>query len=592
MKLENMTAPQRQAVETDHPNVFVVAGPGSGKTTVLAERIARLITSGVPSARIVAITYTNAAARNIEQRVNDATPLTAGEDGHREIIGTTAFGFAGTLHGFCLRMLREYGEPAGYGLKTAVLDEDSANELLAAKIETVGCKDPIKKVIALKRFGRPIRVAGSVFDKAQLAILSYMDELKESSLLDFDLILTEFARVLKASPAIQAAIHSRFEHLLDDEVQDHAATDWEIISALPIANKFLVGDPDQAIFGFRGGRVGYAVRHSYRPDVQVILLGANFRCSEETCTVANRLIAHNKGRILKATFPGGVAPRGQVDVFFSPAANEAAEVDQVVDSIMQYYTENDGTVAVLARTNAIADKFREALQAEDLQLEEAPRSEMPADWPRARSLIEVLAQPNNDTLAFFYMVARATDGGASALAARNTAAKVKRDAQARGQTVNDFWFHFPREIQDVPQVAGHFADKEGLCRESVMLIAEMANKLPPGSTMLDLALEVASRDRPPAPKPSEGVTVTTIHDAKGREWDQVYLVGMEDEVIPGHRKTATDDDIEEERRLFFVALTRSRGDVWITHSANRRANWGQKPLQPHTPSRFIEEALT
>lgn len=583
MKIENMTSAQRTAVETDHPNVFCVAGPGSGKTTVLAARIKRLMQDVHPS-QILAITYTNAAARNIEQRIeSDAIPV--------------GLGYAGTLHGFCLRMLREHGEAAGYGPKTGVIDEEAANELLAAKMATTGCTESLKKVVEMKRLGRPVRKPGGLFSKAQLAILSYMDELAESSLLDFDLILTEFLRILGKQGNLWQAIKDRFDHVLIDEVQDSAATDWAIYYGLPIPNKFLVGDPDQAIFGFRGGRVVYAVRHAMTPGVLVLHLEANFRCGAGTCEAANRLIAHNKGRLEKETIPAENAGLGKGVATLSAFRNEGEEVTQVVTMINGYYTKNDGTTGVLARTNAIANAFREAIEASGTEVETAPRSEMPADWALARTLLEFLAQPNNDTLAFFYLVARNQRDGATPSEARKTAAGDRRNAQAQGVTLNKLWFGVGESTTEqdnvwVSQTAGHFADKEGLCRETCMIIAEMAGNLPPHSTMLDLALEAASRSRPPIAPPNGGVTVTTIHDAKGREWDEVYLVGMEDEVTPGHRKTDGLEEIEEERRLFFVALTRSRGNVWITHSATRRAQWGMKPLVDHKPSRFIAEALT
>lgn len=593
MHLENMTDPQRRAVTTDHPNVFCVAGPGSGKTTVLAERIKRLVGSNNNERRIAAITYTNAAARNLEARINRTTDL-------ERVPWDMSLGYAGTLHGFCLKMLREHGGNAGYGARTAILDDEGARELLAAKAATMGCKDSIDSLVELKRRGRPHRAPGAVYTRDQLVVLSYMDELAETALLDFDMILTEFLRILCKQGPLWQAVKDRFDHVLVDEVQDSAMVDWWIYKALPIANKFLVGDPDQAIFGFRGGEYGLSLKHAANPDVGVITLAENFRCGEEICDAANRLIKHNPGRIPKRTIPEQGAEFGQVGVLFSPHGNEGSEVQTVVDAINSYYTSQDGTVAILARTNLIAAPFSEALEASGTAVATQPKSEMPADWGLTKALLEFLAQPDNNTLAFFFQIARSQRGGASAVSARNTANTIRQDAQAKGVTINELWFQIPKEVADVAQVAGHFMDKEEISQESRMLVIEMARNLPPGATMLDLALEASRRDRPEQAKPTEGVTVTTIHSAKGREFDVVYLVGMEDEVIPGscgRQDTETGAnlgkalEVEEERRLFFVALTRARSQVWITHSATRRANWGQRPLQARTPSRFIKEAI-
>lgn len=573
MNTAHLDEAQRRAVESTHRQIFCLAGPGSGKTTVLTQRITHIGRTTFATDKIAAITYTNAAARNIESRINGAM-----------------LGFAGTLHGFCLRMLRDYGSAAGYGPRLAVLDEESANELLASKAVTMGYKGTMASLLELKARGRPVKTLkghfSMPFTPAQLTILAYMEELAESNLIDFDLILSEFLRVLKNHGLMFAAINERFDHLLVDEVQDSAAIDWEIYRALPITNKFLVGDPDQAIFGFRGGDVSLAMRFAKDPGTELITLELNYRCAPTVCAAANQLISHNPNRLEKNTVPAGVHPLGSVETF-PVFRNEGEEVAAVVQNAIE---DSQGmSVAILARTNVIAAPFRDALKAMGAQVEEEPRADLPPDWALARSLLEMLANPENDTLAFFYVSARFQfRDGASPVEARRRAHEIRVEARDTGKTINQLWFQFPSHVVDVAAVAGQYLDKEKLTAESRMLALELARNLPESATMLDLALEAARTDRPEKEAKREGIAVTTIHSFKGREADCVFLVGFEEEVIPGRRK---DVDVEEERRLAFVGVTRARHSVRISCSCTRRAIWGSRPIEHRNPSRFISEMI-
>ncbi len=585
MKTQELTVAQVAAVESNHKNVLCVAGPGSGKTTVLAARIRRIIDDGADPRQILAITYTNAAARNLEGRI------TWGKTS--EIVGDNTaslrLGFAGTLHGFCLRMLRDHGTLFGYGARTGVIDEDASRELLTEKAEAQACRESIDKLMKLKAQGRPLRILGQPYTRAQLVVLAYCEELRESGLLDFDLILTEFRRLLREDVTLHDAVASRFTHIFWDEVQDSGHEDWNIAVELPIANKFFVGDPDQSIFGFRGAAPHRLLTYAARTDVCVLHLEDNFRCAHAICKSANRLIRHNTDRLKKETKPVPSAPGGGVHAY-SPARNEGEEVAEVMEAANGYFNrqEEDGTLAILCRSNAIASNFRAACVAQGFQIEAEPSNDLPADWPLARALIEFLAQPNSDTLAFFYVAARAVRGGATSVAARKTAHTIRREAHLIGKSIAAQWFDFATgpQTRDADFV-GHWLDKEGLSRESVALVVERMKSLPVGSNLTDLALAVVRQAEPAKPKPAQ-VTVSTIHAAKGREWDAVIVAGYEDQLTPGR---ATSADVEEERRLAFVAVTRARKWLFFSSAATRRASWGHHPVEERDPSRFIKEAL-
>ncbi len=579
MKEQQFTDEQILAVSSDHPQILCVAGPGSGKTTVLSARIRRIIEDGGAPKKIVAITYTNAAARNLELRLAKTYDV--------DTIGPV-LGFCGTLHGFALRMLKQHGAGAGYGDRTAVIDEEASRDLLESKAKALGCKVAVDKLVELKRKGKPDNETMSV---AEITVAAYFDELHEAGIVDFDLILSEFYRLLSSNMGFSTAISAEFTHLFVDEVQDSASLDWMIFESLPLTHKFLVGDPDQAIYGFRGGRSDLMIRFSKEPATKIIWLEENFRCGSAICDAANALIAHNLQRLEKATvsatdLAGRVTPFGQT-------LNEGDEIGQVVGYIRQIFaglTVNfpglkPSEIAVLSRTNAIAGQFREALKADGVPVVEPPKPDLPKDWGLARALIELLAQPDNDTLAFFYHVAKRIKFGATPNAARATIHDARRDATMIGKSLNAVSTSFPKGL-GVEHVAPYL-DKEEISLEARMIIAEKIKGLPAGSELIDLALEVARIERPEVePQVEAGVTVTTIHGAKGREWDVVFLVGIEDEIIPG---TAKSTDVEEERRILFVGITRARKAVFLSHAASRRASWGNNPIQNHKPSRFLEE---
>lgn len=582
-----MTVAQRAAVESDAPNILCVAGPGSGKTTVITQRIRRLVHEGVDPAGIVAFTYTNAAARNLEERLGTFAASPNGDESVPYIDALIRLGYSGTIHGFCLRMLKQHGSVLGYGEKTGVIDAEASLELLTAKANLLKVKTPIKRLAELASLGRRPWNKGNQMTKDELVVSSYHEELREAGLLDFDLILTEFLRLVE-DPLYHDVFRFGFSHLFVDERQDSSEVDGKIFDALPIPNKFSVGDPDQSLYGFRGGRPDLMADYSARPGVETLLLEANFRCRANICTVANDLICHNEKRIAKVT-RSAVEGSGGCVVHLRRAGNEGEELQNVVMMIQDLIASGrePDEIAVLARSNAIANSFREAIESAGLRVAAAPKSDLPKDWALARAYVEFAAQPSNDTLAFFYLVAmfKHKDVG-SDLDCRNKARDIQRDANRRGISVNEQWFKQPPGM--TPAEIGPMLDAADLCMETQMIIAEKIKALPAGSGLTELALEVAKAKEPEGLPPSDGITVSTIHGAKGREWDVVFLVGLEDEVIPG---TAKDRDVEEERRVLYVGITRARELVYLSNAGSRRATWGNRPIIVHKPSRFLAEVL-
>ncbi|HVY61152.1 MAG TPA: ATP-dependent helicase [Planctomycetota bacterium] len=600
MKTIERTPAQREAIETDHPLVLVLAGPGSGKTSTTVDRIKRLLDSGVAHERIAAITFTNAGARELDERLRppplsamsaSLAEVVAGPEGVRRMNQGAALGYSGTLHGFCLRMLKAHGGSLGYGSRLSIVSPESAESLLASKAATLGCKMTLKDLLALKAKGRPAR--GARLSVAETVVATYYDELREAGILDFDVMLAE-AAALFADPKVAAAIGAEFDYLFVDECQDSAPLDWSIYAALRIPNKFFVGDPDQMIFGFRGASLDGILALWRNAAAKVIKLEDNFRSHSEICEAAQRLIERNKNRVSKVTTsvkgPGGYVSLKGILEGSSIYANEGEEIGMVAREIKAMCgAQSDGdpvpSIAVLARTNAIASAFARTLAAVSIPVVARERSDLPRDWAYARAAVELLVDPENDTLAEFYLAALYAKKGATPANAQSMAHSARRAATAVGRSLNDANLHFGR-FRKASEALSALADL-GVSRESQMLAAERYKDLPRpvDASVIDLALALAAtRDGSKDPA-GDGVHVLTIHGAKGREFDVVFLVGFEDEQIPGRAKSEA--AIEEERRLAYVAATRARKFLFVSWAESRVSPWGA--IQPCKPSRFLAE---
>jgi DNA helicase-2/ATP-dependent DNA helicase PcrA len=562
----NSTENQTLAIESTARTTVIAAGPGSGKTTTLVARIARMIELGMKPEEIVVLTFTNAAARELEQRLGV------------KLGAAVKLGFIGTLHAFALRSLRGMAYVNG-GRTLSLISPDAASDLLESSAKTSGSKASLKELLLLKRQGVK-RVGRLTVD--EVAVLSYFDRLRESDLLDLDELLPEFLRQIEGGKMLR-----EYGALFVDECQDSAAIDWDIYHALPIWSKTFVGDPDQAIYGFRGGNVGGFLELAAKVPTRLIALEENFRSGEQIVKAAQRLIDHNADRIAKVTrwatdFLGDT-------VFQDPFPNEGAEVAHVAQAITEFF--RDGTpvneIAVLARTNAVAQEFARGLEGLKIPVQKKARYAVPRDWKLARAVIDMIGDPSNNTLAFFLLVELLVREGATVKAAKAAAHESLKEATASRRNLVEQ--HLILAGADGPP-AQYAAQAAQACygfnvsRESRMLVIEKIQDVGEGATLAELVLALAeigeTVDRTTA---ADGVQVMTIHAAKGREFDVVFLVGFEDEACPGNRP---DVNLEEERRLAYVAITRARKYLSVSSAAFRRVEWGSGE---RTPSRFIAE---
>lgn len=547
-----MTSAQNQVIDSNHRQITVTAGPGSGKTTTAIARIVRLIKdSGCHPELIVAITFTNAAAREIESRLSKA------------LGSETRLGYAGTLHGFLLRLLNRQAQLVGYRNDITIIDDADK----AAIIDSLkkahrwkGTQTVLEKEIAKGPYNLDNTKEG-------ILALDYYKTLRQQNAMDLDSILHyghEFLTKCGTMP---------YEHLFVDEYQDSGELDAKIYRAMQIINKIFIGDSDQSIFGFRGANPGIMTAQMYATEGFKAVLESNFRCGKNICDAANKLIAHNGDRFPKRTIS---ATGFDGDIYVREFDNAISEMNAIAGEINRSGQPLE-SFAVLTRTNAQATELGNFLDSVGIKVARRQTRQYPLGFQMLWTLLKYLSNPDSDEFALRWL-AESTS--------KETAASIKTQAAERFTSVNEMSFKYQRNIP--LGVAVSIASEAGIARESVeqmkTAIARLHN--PHIASVSELCC-VMQYDDFSDEKEKPGVKVCTIHKAKGLEWENVYLPGFEQGSLP---LTSKGNDIQEERRLAFVAITRAKRKLFISHCKVRNVQW--KGDEFRIPSQFIKEMFT
>jgi DNA helicase-2/ATP-dependent DNA helicase PcrA len=270
---------QQRVVESDSRCRVVIAGPGSGKTRTLVEAIAKLIRDGTPSRAIAAVTFTNAAARELERRIQETF-----------FNNTLRLGYCGTLHGLLLRWIQATSDN-----RLSIADEQQTEAMLAesiARLRFTGTKEAVRELL----MRGPQFAPGRSLTRTELVAADFWQTMQSAGLLDFDAILHRGLRLLR-----DGAAGREFTHLFVDETQDSGEMDALIYDAMPTPLKTFFGDSDQSVYGFRGGRPEYLMRLARSEASATFYLRGNYRCGSAICAAANRLIENNTDRLDKWT---------------------------------------------------------------------------------------------------------------------------------------------------------------------------------------------------------------------------------------------------------------------------------------------------
>lgn len=626
---------QQEAVECLEGPLLLLAGAGTGKTTVIVQRIANLVRHGVEPHAIMAVTFTNKAAREMRERVG-------------RMLGPQAANAMtiSTFHSFCVGVLRRHAEKLGYSRRFTIATESYQQGLIVEIMNALGQVgqgyDPSlwrwRISMAKSNAQWPDDIRHADFPRAAEVAECYecyQKRLQQMDLLDFDDLLLLAVRLWEEHPEILQRYRDRYQRLMIDEYQDTNLVQLKLMTLLAgeAGNLAVVGDDDQSIYGWRGANIDN-ILHFDRlyPQARIIRLEQNYRSTGMILKAANAVIAHNRERHAKRLWSqqedGGVIHAVRCE-------DDTGEARFIVRSIQENRRQGGawGDFAVLYRSNkqsrVLEDEFRH--QAVPYVLVGATSFYQAKEILDAGAFLQAVANPGND-LAFLRIVnvpprgigdvaidrlraaREATRMPIQQLAARadelpgmppESAAALMRFTAILAQFREKMAFPGPL-YENVKSLFGQLDYLDGLGRmykprqnalerrdnvlELLSGIADFDHRRNFTGTieeMLDDFSLIDANDRTSDKlKPREdAVTLMTVHASKGLEFPVVYIAGMERDLFP-HERAVEDGNIPEERRLFYVAITRARRQLFLTYAQRRREG---RVLMPHPPSKFLDE---
>lgn len=608
LDLSRLSAEQRQAVLAGDGPLLIVAGPGSGKTTVLAARIAHLVTlRRVAPATVLAIAFATKAARELRTRLS----ILLGEQGHA--VDVTTF------HAFGFRIVRQWSEELGFGPgPLAVYGDADARTLLREAAGRLGLDLDGQPLAALAadlerhRLGRSDALPAG--DMGPLA-RAYDDLLRRRGAVDYAAMLALPLQLFEMRPHALRLYQDAYRHILSDEYQDVCAAQYALLRRLAERHRNLVvvGDPCQTLFGWRGAGAGF-LRGFQRdfPEAHLLSLSQNFRSTGRIVDLANALgatLVH--GRKLWTDNPPGqrallyAAPDERGEAVFVAAEIERLCVQQDVSHL--------GEVAILYRTNRQAHEIALALRAQGLRYRVRGSGDLfgrreardavaylrlahnPADAPALARIVNVpprrlgrLAELlRGHSIALSELAAAASRFGPAAAANAKALAGLIDDLHAKSAGL-DVLTLLDLALERSGYRAWLTNQPDGPARLGALATLREAAARAEGDLGAWLAELQLGEDMAEAPDDAQRVVLTTIHGAKGGEWRVVFVIGVEEGLLPHSRSLATAHNdsagVEEELRVAYVAVTRPRERLYLTYCSARRHG---EQLVPRQASRFL-----
>jgi DNA helicase-2/ATP-dependent DNA helicase PcrA len=629
--LAGLNPQQREAVSAGDGPTLVLAGPGSGKTRVLTHRIAYLIRDlGYYPNHLMAVTFTNKAASEMRQRVEGLL------DGQVDGL------YIGTFHSICSRLLRREADHTPYGHDYAIYDTDDQQTVMKQVLNELN--------IDVKKFN-PNRVLYAISaQKNELvgpdeyesndyfgeivgrAYPRYMEILRKNNAMDFDDLLMQMVVLLGENDVVREKYQKRFEHVLVDEFQDTNTAQYKLVSLLsqPQNNVFVVGDEDQGIYAFRGAdfRNVLRFREDY-PACKTVLLEQNYRSTQIVLNAARAVIDKNKHRTPKALFTDR---KGGAEVSVYEAYTEEEEGEYIANKILELQREGKEPrdFAVMYRTNAQSRALEEAFISAGVPYRLVggvgfyKRKEVrdllafmrlvnnPDDTVSFERVVNVPARGIGKTsLANFQMYAASRGAGyfEALQAIMNNEASPIRGRALKGlatfgqmltdwrgiiESGNDLLALFDRITADTKYnlYVHEISDRDEQVNERRENIKELRG-LVEQSADLDLNELLADvslvADVDSLTPDSNTTTLLTLHAAKGLEFPIVFIAGLEEDLLPHSRSKDDPDQMAEERRLFYVGLTRAEDHLYLSYTF-RRMIYGDS--SPRAPSRFLADIPT
>ena len=624
--MQQLTPSQKKAVFHIEGPLLVLAGPGSGKTRVITYRIAALIDSGIHPHNICAITFTNKAAEEMRQRAFT--------------LGASAGAHISTFHSLCVRILRKYADQAG--IKSNFSVYDAADQARCIKQAVNDCEldttnfSPARMLDVISTLKNKLIDAESFKNEADdffsntLAqiYLCYQNILSERNGLDFDDLLMKTAFLLQDYPDVCAELGERFKFLLIDEYQDTNHAQYRIAKTLASGHNNIcaTGDPDQSIYRWRGADIRNILAFEKDwPDATIIKLEENFRSTPNILTVADNLIAFNQNRKVKKLIPTKPSDRDvDIDVFEDEAQEAQAIAEQIKELIEKGACLKD--MAIFYRVNAMSRAFEEAFIQNKIPYQVVRGIE----FYRRKEIRDLLAYlkvlvNHDDEIALLRIIntpargiGKVTIDRVRAYAAHNRTTlfeaikksehieSLSKGVKAKLAVFINMLGQFEKDIEGpIAPLAERVLNESGLADSFLasgpdgQSALENANELINAAARYDKQMEQPSlidylqqislfSDTDAYDASTDRVALMTLHAAKGLEFENVFIVGVEEGILPHERSNARDDqeELEEERRLFFVGITRAKVGLHISYARYRTVR-GQ--MLRTIPSQFIFE---
>ena len=606
---------QKEAVMHVDGPCLVLAGAGSGKTKVLTERIVNLINNGVSPYNILAITFTNKAAREMRERVYNSI-----EEEANKI-------FIGTFHSLGLKIVRENASVIGYSNNVTILDRDDVNTLIKRFMKELNLDTehyPVKSILNKISFAKNEGLSPEEFDKFAKAPLDmaackvykmYESALKRSNSVDFDDLLILPLRIFKKDKSVLEKYQEHFKYILVDEYQDTNMVQYDMCKLLAskYRNLFVVGDMDQSIYSFRFANYMNVINFEKdNKDAKVIVLDENYRSTNNILNAANDVIKNNKERKEKNLW----SSKGDGDkIKYIRCDNELEEASTVVRLTKELLDkgEKPSEIAVLYRTNGQSRVFEEAFLKENIPFK-IVGSYFFYNRKEIKDLISYmhLIYNNNDD-ASLERVINVPRRGIGSKTIERLRSEASISDKSMFEVVNsgkelgfkNLIIDLTNESKntDLVGLVDVILDKTGIRKEleekndlESEIRLENLNEFKSialafqekGIFSLEEFLENISlvSDKNEYKEVDDGINLMTLHSAKGLEFNDVFLVGMEEGIFPHNRSFESESELEEERRLCYVGITRAKEHLWLMN-AKKRTLFGQVSM--NFPSRFIKE---
>ncbi|HEY1788116.1 MAG TPA: UvrD-helicase domain-containing protein [Verrucomicrobiae bacterium] len=646
LNLSVLNPQQRQAVETLKGPVLILAGAGTGKTRVITYRIAHLIAKGTAPENILAVTFTNKAAREMQERIRKLIPAPRKRPGDGRPASEQRPTIC-TFHSLCVRILRRHIEKLGYKSNFVIYDQSEQLSVVKKILSQMSAKgektDPAAVLSLLSRFKNGGENAAAFADASVRALAQHIRARYESALhacnaVDFDDLILLTLRLFTEHPDALESCRTHYRYVMADEYQDTNAAQFQLIHALAAnhRNFCVVGDDDQSIYGWRGAEIGNLLDlEKHFPEVKVIKLEQNYRSTNTILNAANAIIKNNPRRRPKELWSG----KGQGNkIILRSYNNDEDEARNVVEQIefarlahRAPWSEN----AILFRTNMQSRPLETALRKASVRYHLIggqsffDRREVkdfiayvktflhPHDDISLLRIANVPARGLSDVTMERLLAASHERKGSVFAAMKSPVVQTTFQTKTR-ESIESFVEFIERTGAELQHAAtspkplqswgekfldeiGYFAElrrgeKEADAAENrIRNLREMIATLDdfglpgePPAIRLQTFLEDITLDAERLEEKEEAgdaVTLITMHSCKGLEFPRVYIVGLEEGLLP-HSRSAAEGTLDEERRLFYVAVTRAMHGLAISHCGGRK-KYGQ--LMPCHPSRFLRE---